>query len=199
MNSTWISFRGVQETTVASVLQERRPGHRAFVSPAANGWVTVYDMDCDGPNELEIRSLGLVVCKACCCPALALVVIDSSVLLYWLFGQDGELADKSFEGDIEELTELEGLGLTGDLERLAALAQPPVTVADVRSVLAADQTFREDNLRDLAALLGIVHAGYDYATLAGESDEIGEEMLPGWHQFIHVGGPDPRGDPDEDG
>jgi hypothetical protein len=62
-------------------------------------------------------------------------------------------------------------GLLGEPERLARIARDGVTVADIRSALEADHLFREDNLDELANLLGIKHYHLRYSDLGEVWDD----------------------------
>lgn len=187
-----ISFKGPTQDAVVAAIRTAMPQRRCFVSPSVNGWVTVFDAACDWGDEEEIGRLCGAVCPACRCAALALAVIQSDFLFYWLFDRQGRLRDRSFppEADKRHLNREECLGLTGRPERLAKVAPPGVSGEQIRSALAEPHLFRDDNLYHLARLLGIAHVGFDYHWVVRNRADIdaGLVQVEGWPDFVHLNG-----------
>lgn len=161
ITTTSLSFKGVGQHSVASAIVSLNPARNCFVSPKLDGWVTVFDEACEWANEPEILNVSREICLRCNCPAVALAVIQSSLLFYWMIDERGEIEDRSYfearDDDDRPVTRKERKGLSGEPERLARLAKPGVTGQDLREALERERIFPEENLDDLSLLLGIEH------------------------------------------
>lgn len=159
-NSTSISFKNVNQDEVVRSIQERLGGRNSFVSPQVNGWVTVFDEDCDWANESQILTVGQTMCRDLNRPAIAIALISSSALFYWLFDSRGKLIDKSYRGDYSEdrpLTREEQLGLMGNPDMIASVVGQGLTGAVIHGILEKDHLFRQENMIELCEALGIAH------------------------------------------
>jgi DNA-binding YbaB/EbfC family protein len=85
-----ITLRGPQQVDVIAEL--KRQQRRAYVSSSVNGYTVVYDEICDTQDEDEIKSFVAALSRVFSCPALAALVHDDDVFVYWLY-RDGKLLD----------------------------------------------------------------------------------------------------------
>src|SRR6188508_270909 len=66
---------------------------RAYISPAKNGWVTVYEEESDTQDDKVIRRIAMGLSRELSCGVFAFLVHDSDVLLYWLY-RNGQIEDE---------------------------------------------------------------------------------------------------------
>src|ERR1700733_9608060 len=73
---TQIAFRGARQSRVVQAICDHLPGHDAFVSPRLNGWISVFDADCDSWQDIEDHNLrvGIVISRTCKYPGIALAL-----------------------------------------------------------------------------------------------------------------------------
>ncbi|HEV3116128.1 MAG TPA: hypothetical protein VGY58_03695, partial [Gemmataceae bacterium] len=87
-----INVRTDQRQAVERELRSLKPA-AAWVTGAANGWITVYEEQTSTQDDRWIRELTERVSAGVHVPAIAFLVHDSDVLCYWLF-DDGRLLDE---------------------------------------------------------------------------------------------------------
>src|SRR5947209_7122991 len=129
-----------------------------WVTAPKGGWVTVYEERASDQDDVRIRQLGTHLSGRLGAPAVAFLVHDSDFLCYWLF-ERGELVDE-FNSCPDYFDEDDGPREArrpsgGRPEVLLRFCQPGSRPRDIRRVLEAAPTFAEDQLQELAALLGI--------------------------------------------
>ena len=181
-----IHLRGVTPDKVLRVYQEEMPDRTAFITPAINDWVTVFDAEHLGCDTDEF--LGDMLCRHCKCPGVILKVLHSDLLFYRVFDESGKVVDNADFEDFEDLTADEKCGLGGNPDVLAKLC-PGVTGDQIRDALKKKHVFRDDNLYALARLLQIEHVGVDYDSCEDESGEDSPfDDDPAWQGFIHIVG-----------
>jgi hypothetical protein len=163
---------------------------RAYVSPPANGWVTIYDEASDDQDESIICKVAEGLSKKLRTTVVAFLVHDSDVAMYWLY-RDGELADEfnsapDYFGQSVSKTTL--ARVRGKSEVLRPLCVEGATMGRLEAVLhpaGGQPLMAEDTVTDIAELLGIdaVRAtmGFRYF------EEEGEEVLPDISEFQPIG------------
>ena len=87
---TNLTLRGVDQRRVIETLGANY--RKAFVSPAVNGMVVVYDEECEQQNKQDIEQLGRHLSALFNCAVLAVRIHDDDVLCYWLFDK-GKITD----------------------------------------------------------------------------------------------------------
>jgi hypothetical protein len=163
---------------------------RAYVSPAHNGWITVYPESTEDQNDQTIRDLAGGLSGALKADVLAFLVHDSDIAVYWFY-HDGELADEFnsapdyFGGHVDDYTRAR---LSGDTGLLLPLCVPGTTHAELDGVLRPPDghpVFAEEIVGELARLLGIkdprTNLGFEYF------ENEGAELLPDVADFEPVG------------
>jgi hypothetical protein len=95
MGASFVNYhlRIADTAAVVHAAQERISG-RAYISPARNGWVTLYDETSDAQDPAEIDRLSHDLSLALHVPLLAFLVEDSSLFAYYLFDDEGCLIDE---------------------------------------------------------------------------------------------------------
>lgn len=88
---TSITLKGPTQEHVIAYLRER--GRDAYVSPTMQGVTVVYDHACEGQDTDLIQAMTGDLSGAFDCPALAALLHDDDVFMYWLF-RSGRLADE---------------------------------------------------------------------------------------------------------
>jgi hypothetical protein len=83
-----ITLKGPTQERVALALR----GRRAIVGPIVGDYTVAFDAACDEQEIDEIQALTSRLSRELRCSALAVIVHDDDVLLYFLY-HDGELAD----------------------------------------------------------------------------------------------------------
>src|SRR5262249_169019 len=135
-------------------------GRSAFVTPARDGCVVVFDEESDEQNTDVITGLASHLSRELRCSVLAVLNHDDDILWYQLY-QNGELADAydSSPGYFEPLAE-PSVPTGGDAQKLCS-AFGASAVAEVETILrkssydAGGYTFAVDRHADLAHALGI--------------------------------------------
>ena len=163
---------------------------RAYVSPPANGWITVYDEASDDQDETIICKMAEGLSKKLRTAVVAFLVHDSDVAMYWLY-RDGKLADEfnsapDYFG--ESVSKATRARVRGKSEALRPLCVEGATMGRLEAVLhpaGGQPLMAEDTVTDIAELLGIDGAratvGFRYF------EEEGEEILPDVSEFQPVG------------
>jgi hypothetical protein len=163
---------------------------RAYVSPAKNGWVTVYDEESDSQDQELLPRTAAALSKSLQTSVFAFLVHDSDVAVYWLY-QNGVLADEfnsapDYFG--EEPSEQTRARVRGDAHKLLPLCVAGTSRADIEAVIHPEDglpLMAEELFADLGKLLGIDDAriclGFNYF------EQEAEEILPDAGDFEPVG------------
>jgi hypothetical protein len=179
------TLRGPSQQAVAAALA----GRCAFVTPARNGCVVVFDEESDGQNPEVIVDLAPRLARELDCPVLAILNHDDDILWYQLY-LSGGLADEydSTPGYFDPSAEPSGPA-GGDARKLCD-AFGASDVAAVERALRRS-SFDEDGYAfaverhaDLAHSLGIP----SFAVGAGYRDVVEGELPDGLdeHDVIRV-------------
>jgi hypothetical protein len=186
-----INVRSGDQVAVAAAVRRlpRRMGD--LVSPAENGWVTVFDQASDAPDEDRLSGYTTMLSGTLHTRAVGVLVYESDVLLITL-AEDGKLLDhySSWPDYFDETMGLkEYEALAGKPDVLARFARPPVSPAQVEAVLDEEHDFAEEKLAALAALLGLpektAHWGYNDIVEAVQEDDPAEPS-PQWAGFMKI-------------
>src|SRR4051812_3356265 len=159
-----------------------------WVAEPKDGWAAVYEERASGQDDNWIRQLGAELSDRLDAPAVAFLVHDSDFFCYWLF-EHGEVVDEFnscpdyFDDDDSDDDEPAASGVRPEV--LLRFCKPGSRSRDVRRVLTADGVFAEEQLQELAGLLGIdaERALTDYRDL----DETAAEALQA--EFVGTGRP----------
>src|SRR5262249_41361194 len=131
--------------------------HGCWVTTPKDGWATVYDEESSNQDDARIRQLGADLSRRLDTTATAFLIHDSDFLCYWLFDR-GEIVDE-FNSCPDYFDDGPGSGETttvsGRPEVLLRFCKPGSKLRDVKKVLQAETVFAEEQLHDLAGLLGI--------------------------------------------
>lgn len=175
LDASHLHIRDVALEDVVRVIRSEYPRLHAIVTPNVNGWVTVLT-----GSEPEI---GGTLCRVCERPGLVLTLARSSVLGYHVFDAAGERVSHCDHTSDEstELTAEQVAGLDGNLAAFSKTLHVPEH--NLRSVLANEHVFRDDNLWALCDLLGIKTAGCSF----WDFDDVADESIMGeWAGFVRV-------------
>ncbi len=187
---TNITLKGARQQEVADHL--KRDQRQAYVSPATSGCVVVFDRISD-EDEAALCELASSLSEEFQCPALAALVHDGDLFLYWLY-EAGRLVDEYdsapayFQTDAEP-TPPKG----GNPEALCEAFQAQRALSDLQAIFeratktALDDDWSEDHLIGdeihdvIAQALGLplfaVDTGY-YSILNGSlPEDLGKESL----------------------
>jgi hypothetical protein len=162
---------------------------RAYLSPPAGGWVTVYDEHSDNQDDAVLRRTAMGLSRKLATHVIAFLVHDSDILMYVAYGR-GQLLDEFnsapdyFGEDVDDETRAR---VRGDAAALLPLCPAGTMLEQVEAVLhpAVRDVFAERTLEDLATVLGIDPAraslGFRYF------EEDGADALPDHDQFVAAG------------
>jgi len=162
---------------------------RGYVSPDANGWVTVYDEAADSQNIEILCDMAAGISKELKTVVIAFMVHDSDIAFYWVY-KDGSLVDEfdSCPDYFQSVDDATKQRVKGRTEVLLPLCVPGTTLGQLEDVLHSPDgppTFAEDLVRELGNLLGIdegrIGLGFEYF------DSEGAEMLPDANAFEPIG------------
>lgn len=175
---TNITLRGPEPEPVAAALAEL--GRTAIVTPAVNGYVTVFDETCESQDVRLLDVLAGDLSRRLACAALAALNHDDDVLVYRLYDR-GALVDhyESAPGwDTGEDVPPEGgqpavlcrvLGVDGDQVELEAILRASDDWED-GYLTASDR--HADLVETLGIPLYVAGLGYTYVT-RGEAPAFG--------------------------
>jgi len=133
------------------------PVDRGWITPAKNGWASVYEERASTQDDAWIRELGGSLSGKLDARTVAFLVHDSDFLCYWLFDR-GELVDEFnscpdyFNDDGGDRSVSTAVGRP---ELLLPFCRPGTRLRDIERILAQEPTFAESYLEELAPLLGI--------------------------------------------
>ncbi len=180
------TLRGPSQQAVIAALA----GRSAFVTPAQDGCVVVFDEESDEQNTDAITGLASGLSRELSCAVLAVLNHDDDILWYQLF-QNGELADEyDSSPDYFEPSAEPSAPLGGDAQKLCS-AFGASAVAEVESILhkssydAGGYTFAVDRHADLVLALGIpsfgVGSGFTYISAGEFPEDLDENSLVRTH------------------
>lgn len=157
----------------------RDAGTKFLLSPAIDGWVSVFPEGNGQDMEISARLAKLVVA-----PVIHLVVHDDDVLAYQFY-EGGELVDAY--NSCPDYFGGEPADRGGVVERLNSILPDAAKRKALAKLLSAERfTFEVERLQKLTDLLGLPNAVTAYEYLQdGEREGIRQ-----WKQFIHI--PDPK-------
>jgi hypothetical protein len=180
----------------------------AWVSPAYNGWVTLFDWRCDQQDVDVLTDLGAHISRALDAVVLAFQLQDSDLAEYWLFNHGTELdhytSNNEYFAGYAESPEVtpdtgvysgfgpdvkagypfeEDLSDGGNTEMLKSLTNTDATDIELEAILRTPAEIADDILTALASSIGIndVWASLGYYYLATEGDTI-----TAFDQFRHL-------------
>jgi hypothetical protein len=180
---TNVTVRHADVEAVIAVLEKL--GRDAFVSPAHNGAVVVFDAHIESQDAKDIDRLASPMSKRLRCTALLALNHDDDLLYYALL-ERGRLIDEYnsrpgyFDG-----TEQEAAG--GDARKLAAAFGVPERADRLHQLLhGAEYTFQTERHAALVQLLGLPPAavGSGYDTIS--QGELPEGVLEGELRVVGV-------------
>ncbi len=189
-------IRSDDSAAVRTALEPLAPG-RAYVSPAKNGWVTVYEETSDDQDDAVLRKLAMGLSRSLKTAVFAFLVHDSDVLMYFLY-RNGQIEDEynsapDYFGDGGDADD-EGR-YRGDVDALLPYCLPGTTRAQLDEILhPADEApvFAESALGELAKLLGIdesrVTLGFRYFEEEGDALDDADQF----EQVGQVGSAQPK-------
>lgn len=176
------TLRGPSPQAVAAALA----GRSAFVTPAQNGCVVVFDEESDEQDTEIITELASRLSRELRCPVLAVLNHDDDIFWYQLY-LSGELADEydSSPGYFDPEAE-PSAPAGGDAQKLCS-AFGASSVAEVESVLRKSSfdedgyTFAFERHADLARALSLpafgVGAGFRYVSEGELPEGLDEDRL----------------------
>ena len=183
---TSLSLRSGDQRRVAQAVA--RLGRTAYVGPASDGWVPVFDAASDDQDEAEIVRLGNSLTRALDTSGLAVLVHDGDMLRYWLFDH-GKLADEydSWPGYFEGA---ERAPAGGDPSLLCRVLGLKCRTDDIGSMLHelgdhADALFQHESL---AEALGLPREsiGLGYRHMLDDGDDPDPRMQAFYQGLVHV-------------
>lgn len=87
---TNVTVKGPTQAQVVDIL--KAGGRTAYVSPTVDGFTVVYDRQTEDQDEQELIGLACQLSTRLGCPALAALVHDSDIFVYWLC-EAGQVTD----------------------------------------------------------------------------------------------------------
>lgn len=145
---TDITLKDIDQQSAASYL---KANHRqAYVSPTFNGCTVVFDKASDEDGH-TLYQLAAELSEALHCVALAVLVHDGDLFLYWLY-ERGRLADEynSAPGYFE--VDVKYIPTAGNAEKLCEAFQVPEALVEVHDIFqrviktATDDDYSEEHL-----------------------------------------------------
>lgn len=163
----------------------------AYVAPAVNGWVGVYDSKLESQDEGLAEGIAMDLSDRLKTVAITFLVHDGDFLMYWL-AVDGDIIDRfhsmpnyfndelpaDFDGESlydagdGQLVDFSGIFVTADEQEklrgnprlLAAACDKPEAEAALREVLSGPALDAYSLIARLSEILGIANAdmGFDY-------------------------------------
>jgi hypothetical protein len=180
MGSFYVNFsvKASDPRRVADILLNAR--RTAFVTPAKNGYVVVYDEEADSQAEEPILEVGAALSRELDTAVLAVLNHDDDILCYWLF-EGGHVRDKyNSRPNYFGMEEEEDSGQGGDAQVLCSVLGAGAAPPTVNAILRDDFVFATEQHQMLAEALGLPagSAGYGYRYVSnGELDDEIEGSL----------------------
>jgi hypothetical protein len=191
---TNICVSGAQQSDVIATLNEL--GRRTYVTPETNGWVILYDQECDKFDLDVLESLALTISTRLSCTTLASFNADDDILWLGVY-ENGKLATRysSDRKQFEDATEFPPIEeVAGVLCRVFAKPEKSAQIRrilrtshGILGLLAAFTRIRLAYLfeilrhRDLADALGMpsgsVGLGYKYVDRGETPPDMSRESL----------------------
>ncbi len=178
-----VHFRTINDKALAAAV-DRRGIAQYRISPAKNGWTSLYEERASEQDDQRIRELAGGLSADLHAAAVAFMVHDSDIACYWLF-EDGKLLDEynSCPDYFDDDADGPGSPSGGRPDVLVRYCSSGVREAELGAILAERPLYAENVIEQLAEALQIdtQRAVADYRD--GDSD----------------GGPDDSGAADDDG
>jgi hypothetical protein len=178
---TNITLRGPDQARVLEALHDRR----CYVAETENSCTVVFDEANDQQNIQEMVEFSQTLSSKFDCVALALLVHDDDILVYFLFG-NGELIDQydSSPAYFDQSASLENNAPAGGDAAKLAKAFDVADVQKLESILRQPSkngyVFEFERHADLAEALGIpksaVGMGFDYIAARDFPPGLSAEM-----------------------
>lgn len=129
---TNVSLRGTNQVEAVAALEAL--GRRAYVTPEKDGWIVVYDRQCDEFDLNVLESLALTLSTRLACTALASFNADDDVL--WLgVWEKGVLATR-YASSLKEFEDADEFpGLRESAQALARIFETPEASGQVLRIL----------------------------------------------------------------
>jgi hypothetical protein len=185
-----ITLRGPSQEKVVQALH----GRSAIVAPNVGDYTVVFDSVCDEQDIDEIQALTSRLSREMCCSALAVIVHDDDVLLYFLY-RDGELADwyNSSPSYFDFGPAKEPAGPAGgDAERLCMIFGAD-NQQEVENVLRKrEYVFEKERHEDLVRALALPRLAVGEALASFDRGEYPEGLSAG--QMMRADAPPPLED-----
>ena len=169
---------------------------RAYVSPAAGGWVTVYDEATESQDEKSLMRLAQGLSKALNTAVFGFQMHDSDIAVYYLC-QKGELVDEfdscpNYFGD--RISDKDRQKVRGVTDKLLPLCIAGTSREQIDAIIhpESDEDFpvmAEDIITNLGMLLGLdenrITLGFEYFETEGESIlDDAKDFTVGRHQQL---------------
>ncbi|MEO5960067.1 MAG: hypothetical protein ABIZ49_13100 [Opitutaceae bacterium] len=173
-----LHVRSSDQVGVQRVLEEiiRERAQRLWMSPAVNGWVSIF------PDDLAVvLTLGPLLSRHCRADALATVVHDSDVFLYTVFRDGEKIEEYESAPDYFEPKNPPTPRVT-PRHVLTFLPTAKDASALVTLLTGEPSDFADDQFAGFLRLLGIEYGQSTYDDLAGkDADDV-----PRRREFVHV-------------
>jgi hypothetical protein len=192
----WYTNIALKEVSPSDVLRNLSDlGRRAIVNPAQNGWVTVFDEQCDNFDLDTLESLALTLSLRLCCTALPSFNADDDILWLAIY-QDGRRVSR-YASSVEHFEDANEFPPVREVAAdLCRIFEKPDRLNHVRRILGLGHSvlglLRPINLRiayvveierhiDLAKALGLPSAsvglGYTYVARGELAEGMQAENL----------------------
>jgi len=186
---TNINVRSGDQRAVAAAVVRLPRRMASIVSPARNGWVTVFDEASDAPDEDRLSGYTVMLSGKLKTQAVGFLVYESDVLVYTLADRERLEDHYSSWPDYfdESLPPEEYDQLAGDPATLAGLKKG-VSPDAVRQVLEAEHDFAEEKLEALVALLGLPPdaSRWGYNDLVEAAEEDPGSLPADWPDYLRL-------------
>jgi hypothetical protein len=185
---TNIALKGVEPNEVLRSLGQL--GRRAIVNPAQEGWVTVFDEECEKFDLDAIESLALTLSTELHCTALPCLNADDDELWFAIY-ENGQRTSR-YASALEQFEDAAEFPSTSDFAlALCRVCEKPDQLAQARAVLersrgalgllrmvglTAGYVFEIQRHTDLATLLGLPSASVGLGFRYVNRGELAEGM-----------------------
>lgn len=155
----------------------------AYVAPAVNGWVGVYDRQSEDQDTALAEGIAMDLSNRLKTVVTSFLVHDGDVLMYWL-AVDGDIIDRFtsipdyFDDDFPDD---EREALRGNPRLLAAACDKPEAEAALREVLTDEEDDAYGLISRLSAILGMANADVGFYYLSEPA-----EPVAGWSEFVAI-------------
>ena len=139
----------------------------AFVAPAKNGWIAVYDETSEEQDEKELHRVASGLSSSLRCAVFAFLVHDDDVFIYLLY-DNGTLIDiyNSVPDYFGTVSKQERDTWKGHPEKLAAYALPEIKEPQIALILKEQRIFALETVIEFVSFFGIdavrAYFGFNY-------------------------------------